>query len=329
MANLKISDLPSAASATSGQQFEVNDAGVSKKVTGSQILAYVESEITTDPTFTGQVSVADGTAAAPSITNTGDTNTGIYFSNPDEIGLVTGGTTRVTVNSSGDVITTGNIELGHATDTTISRAAAGVISVEGNRVPSPASQAQGDILYRGATDWERLPAGSSGQFLKTNGSGANPSWVNPSYSPDVIIEDQKSSGVDGGTFSSAADRTRTLNTLVYNANSLATLSSNQFTLPAGTYYIEWSCPAYAVNGHQSMLYNVTAGLTVKRGTTAYGSNTTSVQTDSHGNATVINAGNATFEIRHRCVTSRATEGFGFAANLGTEVYTTVKIWKIA
>jgi len=38
------------------------------------------------------------------------------------------------------------------------------------------SAAQGDILYRGASTWARLPAGVSGQFLRTNGAGANPSW---------------------------------------------------------------------------------------------------------------------------------------------------------
>ena len=38
------------------------------------------------------------------------------------------------------------------------------------------SVAQGDIIYRGATNWSRLPAGASGQFLQTNGSGSNPSW---------------------------------------------------------------------------------------------------------------------------------------------------------
>jgi hypothetical protein len=35
---------------------------------------------------------------------------------------------------------------------------------------------QGDILYRDASGLARLGAGTSGQFLKTNGSGANPSW---------------------------------------------------------------------------------------------------------------------------------------------------------
>lgn len=39
------------------------------------------------------------------------------------------------------------------------------------------SVAQGDILYRGASSWERLGAGTSGQFLKTQGTGANPAWA--------------------------------------------------------------------------------------------------------------------------------------------------------
>lgn len=39
------------------------------------------------------------------------------------------------------------------------------------------SAAQGDILYRGASSWARLPAGTNGQFLKTQGAGANPQWA--------------------------------------------------------------------------------------------------------------------------------------------------------
>lgn len=38
------------------------------------------------------------------------------------------------------------------------------------------SAAQGDILYRGASGWTRLGAGTSGQVLKTGGAGADPSW---------------------------------------------------------------------------------------------------------------------------------------------------------
>jgi hypothetical protein len=42
------------------------------------------------------------------------------------------------------------------------------------------SAAQGDILYRGSSAWARLAAGSSGQFLQTQGAGANPQWAAPS-----------------------------------------------------------------------------------------------------------------------------------------------------
>lgn len=45
-----------------------------------------------------------------------------------------------------------------------------------------ASVAQGDILYRGASSWARLAAGTSGQFLKTLGTGANPAWANVTFS---------------------------------------------------------------------------------------------------------------------------------------------------
>lgn len=39
------------------------------------------------------------------------------------------------------------------------------------------SAAQGDILFRGSTGWARLAAGTSGQFLQTQGGGANPVWA--------------------------------------------------------------------------------------------------------------------------------------------------------
>ena len=54
-----------------------------------------DSDITAllaDATFTGPVKFPDGTAALPSITNTGDTDNGIYFPAADVIGFATAGT---------------------------------------------------------------------------------------------------------------------------------------------------------------------------------------------------------------------------------------------
>lgn len=37
--------------------------------------------------------------------------------------------------------------------------------------------ARGDIVYRGADGWDRLPAGTPGQFLRTQGTTGDPTWA--------------------------------------------------------------------------------------------------------------------------------------------------------
>ncbi len=54
-------------------------------------------------TVGGIASFADGSASAPTITNTGDTNTGIFFPAADTVGIATGGTERLRVDSSGNL----------------------------------------------------------------------------------------------------------------------------------------------------------------------------------------------------------------------------------
>jgi hypothetical protein len=60
-------------------------------------------------------------------------------------------------------------------------------------VPSWAADAQdstlttqGDILYRDGSGYARLAAGTSGHFLKTLGSGANPAWAAGGVSSDAL-----------------------------------------------------------------------------------------------------------------------------------------------
>jgi hypothetical protein len=89
------------------------------------------------------------------------------------------------------------------------------------------------------------------------------------HAPNVIIEDQKAQNTSGGTATSGSWETRTLNTLVRNNGSLASLSSNQFTLPAGTFYISWSVPGYACGRHQTRLQNITDASTAIVGTSEF------------------------------------------------------------
>jgi len=58
---------------------------------------------TASPTFTGQVVTDAGTVTAPSITATGDLNTGFYYPAADSIGITTGGNDRVRIGANGAV----------------------------------------------------------------------------------------------------------------------------------------------------------------------------------------------------------------------------------
>lgn len=51
--------------------------------------------------FHGDVEFGDGTAQTPSITNVGDSNTGLYYPDVDKLGVTTGGTHRATFSSTG------------------------------------------------------------------------------------------------------------------------------------------------------------------------------------------------------------------------------------
>lgn len=81
------------------------------------------------------------------------------------------------VSSTSAALGVGSVELGHANDTTLSRGAAGFLAVEGNRVPSPASQVSGDILYRDTTEWARLAKGTAYQQLRMNSGATAPEWA--------------------------------------------------------------------------------------------------------------------------------------------------------
>ena len=56
---------------------------------------------TTDDVEFNTLTVGDGSNSAPSITNSGDTNTGIYFPGADKVGITAGGTLEVDVSIKG------------------------------------------------------------------------------------------------------------------------------------------------------------------------------------------------------------------------------------
>jgi hypothetical protein len=147
--------------------------------------------------------------------------------------------------------------------------------------------------------------------------------------PDVIIQEQQASGTNGGSFNSGARVARNLNTLVRNSGSLAFLSSKQFTLPAGSYFIEWGATGYACTTHKAFLRNVTDAADADIGTSAKSPSTYPSNTLSDGACFLSIAASKTFQIEHQCNVSESNDGFGIASGLGTEIYSYVRIWKLS
>lgn len=144
------------------------------------------------------------------------------------------------------------------------------------------------------------------------------------------VQDQKASGTAGGTFTSGAWRTRTLNTVLTNEISGASLAANQITLPAGTYWVEAHAPGHASNAHKLKLRNITDGSDALIGTTEYVVSSTDVVTQSSIKARLTIASAKVFELQHQTASTRATDGMGFASTFGVvEVYAEAFIWKIA
>jgi hypothetical protein len=144
------------------------------------------------------------------------------------------------------------------------------------------------------------------------------------------IQDQKAANTQGGTATSGSFQTRTLNTVLTNTITDASLATNQITLPAGTYWIEAECPAYTVSTHKAILYNVTGAENTLIGSSVTASSSYFGYTQAFVKGRFTIAGNTVFEIRHRVNETRTTNGFGVASNFGVnEVYTDVRIWKVA
>ena len=141
--------------------------------------------------------------------------------------------------------------------------------------------------------------------------------------PTAVFRDEQAQNTSDGGSSATTWNVRTLNVVNYNNISGASLASNQFTLPAGTYYIHVSAPVSgAVGTHQLRLKNVTD--------TSYvygqvGNCPASTTVYANLDCVVTIASAKVYEIDHYTTSAVASSGLGLAVNIATEVYTVVVI----
>jgi len=138
----------------------------------------------TSATLTGVVTFDAGTAAAPAITTTGDTNTGIFFPAADTIAFAEGGVESMRIDSSGNVgigvTPSASVKLQVKTATNQDLAVISSSFVAGGVGLAAVNDAfnaytaldfQGSSIQMGTGGTERMRIDSSGNVLVTSAAG--------------------------------------------------------------------------------------------------------------------------------------------------------------
>ena len=171
---------------------------------------------------------------------------------------------------------------------------------------------------------ERISITNSG----ISGTGISSGGLYASYA--LIADIKANSVIGGGTLTSVDWRTRDLNTELHDADGIVSISSNQFTLQAGTYRIYATTPSYRADRHQAALYNVTDSSYVQFGTVAYTLNSENVTNESILRTRFTISGAKVFEIRQRLQNSVTDYGGGVGLAsywTGSSIFTVVEIFK--
>jgi len=185
-------------------------------------------------------------------------------------------------------------------------------------------------LPDGIVDEDMLAANAVATAKIPDDAITAPKFGTKSYVSCAFIADKKAQNTAGGSSTGGSHIQRDLNHEFYDPDGIVSISSNDFVIgSAGSYIIEWSCPAFASAQHVSRLRN-SAG-TVQEGTCEYDHTTGYAQTHSTGSARVTQTGSETYKIMHRVESTKSTNGFGVPceSNGNYDIYTWVKIYKEA
>ncbi len=157
------------------------------------------------------------------------------------------------------------------------------------------------------------------------------SGVGGKFASYAVICDEKAHNTDGGSFTQGDWRDRDLNTELIDPDGIVSISSNQFTLGAGTYLIHWSAPAYRVEEHRTRLYDVTGSAVLEIGFNGWSADTDRPQGWSEGWCRHTITSNNVYKIQHMCDDTYSGAGMGRPGNIDDTVerYTWVKIYKEA
>ena len=154
------------------------------------------------------------------------------------------------------------------------------------------------------------------------------SWIQAAIAtppPYLKYSDVKATTVAGGT-AIAGVQTRTLTTEDADTDNIGSLSSNQITLPQGTYTVHFSCPAAECSYNRAFLYNVTDDEILLLGQSQRA--ISNVSTVSIGYGLISLSDTKVLELRHYIRDYRHVLGLGTPVSDGNdEVYSMIELFK--
>ena len=149
------------------------------------------------------------------------------------------------------------------------------------------------------------------------------------FSSYAVIAKVRASDAGGfGSYTTGDWRTRDIDTEITDEDDIVSISSNQFTLQAGTYLINFGCTMFHIQTHAIRLQNVTDGTTAGVGNPNAGY-TYSATLFTTGVCRVTIASAKTFEVQGYPQTTKTTNGMGYAMTGGSCHETRVEIYKEA
>ena len=218
----------------------------------------------TIPTLVSTTSITSGTGSAstPAIRPTGDTNTGLFFPAADTIAFSEGGTESMRIDSSGNVILTGNKSL-------ISRGAGGVSTnsaigdgaLQANTTGHSNTANGVNALYSNTTSNNNTANGASALYSNTTGNSNTANGASALYSNTT------------GNYNTANG----VNALYSN-----TTSNNNTANGASALYSNTTGNSNTANGLNALYSNTTGFSNTANGVSALVANTTGYNNTANG-----------------------------------------------
>lgn len=147
----------------------------------------------------------------------------------------------------------------------------------------------------------------------------------------AVVREEQAQNTFGGTSVATTWTTRVLNTIAFDPSSIvSSLTSNAFTLQAGTYILQVLSPMFADNATRVRIFNQTDSSVVVTGVSQNTNQGNSVYTNAAANCVVTLSGAKALRVEYWAGTAQASNGLGIPTNIAStvEVYTQVEIWKI-